>query len=700
MPSLTPLFSPASIAVVGVSQDPSKVGSIVYQNILEAGFAGDVYPVNPKYDQIGDTPCFSSLKSLPKPPELVAIAVPADRTPDLLLEAAQAGAKAAIIYAAGFSEVGEEGAALEAELVAIAQKHDLTLLGPNTLGLLVPGTQLNASFAGSQLVAGDIAVMSQSGAYCTALQDMSLATGVGFSHLVSLGNKAALNEQTLLEYWLEDKHVKALGAYLESIDDGKEFVRTYALHPERKPLVVIKPGKSTGAQRAMSSHTASLASPSTLIETALEQHGIIQVDTVRELFNQLMCFSWSPLPAGPRTAILTNAGGAGIVSTDELEAVGLSLATLDPNTREALAAQLPASASTHNPVDVMGDAPAQRYQTALELLLTDPGVDAVLLLLTPQQTTQITQTAAIITEAARTTEKPIFPVFIGGTHVAAGLQWLWAHRIPAFSEQLDAAQCLARMLQFSQKKPRPTRSSQNTSHTPHPKLTTLLKTAPDATGVISVPDALAHQLLDAAGIVLPQQVLVHSLDAAEEFAKHHWPVVLKAPSESIEHKTEARAVYTQLHTRVSLAQAWDALTQLVPAPLLIQEHVSGLAEIFVGIQRDGDAQVYHPNGLGFGHLLTVGAGGIYTEVYQDVAHVLLPATADELLDTLKKTRVFKILTGARGKKSLAYYKLIDQLSAFQTLVLTHPEIVSLDCNPILIDHRRAVAVDVKLQIKK
>lgn len=703
--TLDALFQPKSIAVVGVSRNPEKLGSIVLHNIIDGDYQGSLYPVNPKYPRLYDLKCYKKVSAITQAVDLVCICVPAESVVAVLEDCAKKKVQTCIIFSAGFSEVGERGTELENHIKSIAKENNITLLGPNCLGVLAASSKLNASFAASSIRQGDIAFMSQSGACCSAILDMSQATGVGFSHFVSIGNKAGVGEIDLLEKWLTDDAVKVIGAYLEEIDDGRDFVTTVRQSQTQKPCVVLKPGKSIAAQTAIASHTGSLAGSAQIIETALAQNGLIQVATLRELFQQMLCFSWCSLPLGNKVAILTNAGGPGVITTDELDNAGLQLAELSTATQAALSEVLPAAASVHNPVDIIGDARADRYRAALQVLIQDESVDAVILLLTPQLMTQITDTAKQIVTVARQTRKPILPVFIGGSHVASGMQWLFAHAIPAFSDSSDAIRCLQHMYWFQEFKRK--NSSKNSQP---PRLTDLKYNSQYRSEVHTtagkdpapISDTLAHRLCEEVRITLPKQVVVHDIEHALEFADHHYPVVLKVPSEILQHKTEHAAVMTNILNKSQLATAFGELAELVttelnkPLSLLIQEQIQARAEVFIGVQRDGSSTVYEKNGIGFGHHLTVGHGGIYTEVYQDVAHALLPSTQKELLSALEHTKLFKILKGTRSERPLAYFKLLEMIESVQQLVLTHPKIVSIDINPVLVTKRRAVAVDVKI----
>lgn len=706
MKNLDKLFEPSSIAIVGVSQDPSKLGSVLYSNVVESGFKGKIYPINPKYDEIFGRKAYKSISQAPGKVDLAAIAVPAPFVVDVLKDAGKKKVKAAIIITAGFKEVGGEGETLEKELIKTAEKYGIRLLGPNCLGMINPLKGLNASFAASTPAVGNVAFLSQSGAFCTAVLDMSLDRNFGFSHFVSLGNKSDIDELDLIDYWYKDDNVNVVGAYLEEIAYGKDLMQLVRENGNKKPLIVFKPGESEQAQKAISSHTGSMAGSTQTFRTAIAQNGIIESREVNEMFNLMMGFSWAKLPKGKRVAIITNAGGPGIIATDEIVNAGLEMAELSKESKDAMKKCLPATASVANPVDVIGDALAQRYQAPIELVSKDENVDAVLVILTPQLVTQIEETAKLIINSSKLSEKPIFAVFLGGKYVNTGLQRLYDNKVPAFRYISDAVNVMKKMYQYqaSQTSKKSNGKDElmklNGKGKYRKEIQELVKK-----GQTSPDEELVAKMAEEVGIDLPGQIVTSSVKDAVLFAEEKYPVVAKATTSSIAHKTDVKALYLNIRNEEELREKFETLQKTIKevtgksnAEILVQEMIEADELLLLGANRDGGHDVYENNSKGFGHLLVVGKGGIYTEVYKDIESSLVPSTRKELEEALDKTKVSQILTGARGMEKLAVAKVIDALESVQKLVILYPEIESLDINPIMVNKKRAVAVDIKLFI--
>lgn len=708
MAQLQALFNPQSIAIIGASSDPASLGTVLYDNLRAGGFEKPIFFVNPKYDNLWDHPCYKSILDVPEPVDMVLIAIPAKFIPDVLNQSGEKGIKSAIIISAGFSETGEEGKKLEEELIQIAASHEIRLLGPNCLGLIVPGSKMNASFAASTTADGNIAFLSQSGAFCTAMIDWALDTNVGFSHFVSLGNKADVDEVDLILDWKDDDSVQVIAAYLEEIEDGRDFVS--AIEQTSKPVVVLKPGESEEAKQAMTSHTGSLATSSLVTRTALSQANAIQVSTMQEMFNLMMSLSWSLLPQGNRIAVVTNAGGPGIIATDALKAEGLELAEFSPKTQNYLNQNLPPTANTHNPVDVIGDALAERFKLPLDALAQDENVDGIIVIVTPQLVTQIEETAKLIITEAKHLAKPIFTAFVGGKYSLTGKLRLFENKIPAFDYVESAIKTMAHMYRYKKglenkvvDAPSFKRNKNTDTHA------VLEKYAEgDAQALTSVD---AGRLLDEFEVDVPQQAVIHSADEAVHFANNvGYPIVIKSASDKILHKTDLKALYLNITNEDQLRETFTQLTSNMrhvigdnqPLPVLIQEQVSEGVEVILGANRDGASNVYdQEDGIpGFGHVLLFGTGGIYTEVYSDTSSRLVPAHSDELRSMLAETEIYQILEGARGQEPKAVQRVVETLEKLQAMVMTYPLIEQIDINPAFVTKTRCVVVDFKVIVKK
>ncbi|MBD3280403.1 hypothetical protein GF389_02675 [Candidatus Dojkabacteria bacterium] len=707
--SLDKLFNPKSIAVVGVSEDPTKLGSVLYSNIIDSGYKGKVYPVNPKHDELYGVKAYHSVNTIRDKIDLVAIAVPAKFVIDVIKDAGKQGAKAAIVITAGFKEIGKDE--LETELVKTASKYGIRLLGPNCLGMINPLADLNASFAASTPEKGDVSFLSQSGAFCTAVLDMAIEKNLGFSHFVSLGNKADIGELDLLDMWYKDDEVKVIGAYLEEISQGKDLLEMVRTHDNKKPLIMFKPGKSRHAQEAISSHTGSMAGSAETFQAAIRQNGIIESNEVNDMFYTMMGFSWAPLPKGPRVAVVTNAGGPGIIATDELVENGLEMAEISEKSKKAMKNFLPPTASVKNPIDVIGDALAQRYQAPIDILAQDENVDAILVILTPQLVTQIEETAKLIINSAKLYNKPIYPVFLGGKYAKMGLQRLYDNKIPAFIYIKDAVSVIRKMYEYSsfcgkQSEAAEKRKKSLVKIQGKGKYTKEMQKLVEK-GMINPPEELVEKLAKEVELDLPGQIITSEIKDALHFAEDRYPVVAKATTKSIAHKTDVKALYLNIKTEAELSEKFEKLQSTIAkvskeknAEILVQEMIEADELLLIGANRDGSADVYESGSQGFGHLLVVGKGGIYTEVYKDIETTLVPSTREEFEKTLDRTRVSDVLRGARGMDKLAVKEVLDALEAVQKLVLLYPEIESLDINPIMVNKKRAVAVDLKIFLAK
>ncbi|MGD8244442.1 MAG: CoA-binding protein, partial [Anaerolineae bacterium] len=435
---LEALFSPQAVAVVGASTNPEKLGYSVLDNIIKYGYEGQVHPVNPKAKEILGRTCYPRVTEIPGPLDLAVIVVPSKFVAGVMKDCGEKGIGAAIIITAGFREAGAEGRAMEREVIEIAQEYNIRVVGPNCLGVIDTNSSLNASFAAGMPDQGEISFMSQSGALCTGILDWAALNGLGFASFVSLGNKGDLNETDFVEVWRDDPNTDVVMAYLEGVVDGDAFIQAARSLTKVKPFIVVKSGTTSAGSRAVSSHTGTLAGSDAAYDAAFKQAGILRARSVSELFTYSTALAYQPLPAGRRVAIITNAGGPGIMATDACVNGGLQLATLSSETVDYLHEVLPPAANHYNPIDVLGDARSDRFEKALAAALNDPGVDAVIFLLTPQAMTDIEDTARAVVRISNQQDKPVLACFMGGKDVAAGNRILGAGRIPFYGFPEDA----------------------------------------------------------------------------------------------------------------------------------------------------------------------------------------------------------------------------------------------------------------------
>lgn len=714
MRNLDALFNPRSIAVIGASTDPTKVGSIIVKNLIDSGFSGKIYPVNPKATAIHSLPAYADLQSIPDSIDQVTICIPANGVLQAVSDCAVKGVSSIIIISAGFSETGSANKKLQDDITKICQENHITLVGPNVIGVIHPATRLNNSWMQRPAIPGSIAFVSQSGALCCSILDVAAHYDLRFSHFCSIGNKADLDELDLIDYFQQNDEVKVIAAYLEDVTRGYDFIRQLRLHTN-KPVIIYHSGKTAPAATAALSHTGSMTSDRDLIRTAFQAANILEATTVREFCLLMQAFSHTDLHSLPQSsqyAIITNAGGPGIIATDELVNLDGSLASLSNDTKTKLQTLLPPAASVNNPVDILGDALADRYAQALDIVGDDPEVKIIINIVTPQHVTQAESTAKTIVDyATKHQDKTVLTVFLGDEFFAQARQLLITSGFLAFNEIRDAIRISHFLTQYA----RNLKACQNQDiadnyryvteyHHGNDLLTSLL--ADQTKSPLVLPDQLAHELMREVGIELPDHIITADLNEALSFAQNHFPLVIKATNQTLIHKTDAGGVITNITNNEQLANAFTNLQNQLnqnnqAVPLLLQEMITdSKLEFFLGAKRDGNSHVYQGNHRGFGHLITFGQGGIYTEVHRDLARFLVPDSPNHITQLLHQTKIYSLIQGYRGQAPLPENTIIDAIMAIQKLVIAYPEITALDINPLLITPQKAVAVDVKIFIAK
>ena len=696
--TLDQFFNPRAVAVVGASADPSKLGYAVLNNVVEHGFTGAVYPINPKADEILGLKAYPSLLATPGPLDLVVVVVPPKAVAGVLEEAGQKGAKGAIVITAGFREVGPQGMAMEKELLAIARKHGMRLIGPNCLGIIDTYAPLQASFALGMPLQGKIAFMSQSGALCTSILDMALADDIGFSRFVSLGNKADLNEIDFLQVWGSDPNSTVITAYLEGIADGGRFIEVARSVSKRTPVIAIKSGTTQAGSKAVSSHTGTLAGSERAYEAAFQQAGVLRAGSVQDLFDMAVAFAQQPLPATDAVAVVTNAGGPGIMATDALERAGLQLATLSPETQSYLKAGLPAAASAANPVDVLGDAMADRYALAINAVADDPNVGSIIVVLTPQIMTQIRETAQAVAEVSQRTGKPILTAFMGKQTIGAGEQILRAHGLPNYPVPERAVNALAAMVRQKQWQERPMPQVERFDVNKDAVAEVFRQVKAD--GRLAIGDAEARAIQAAYGIPFPQSVLAKTAEEAGQAAEAMgFPVVLKITSPDILHKTDIGGVKLNLQSAEAVRDAFDLMVyraqRYEPSAeiwgCLVQQQIKGGKEVLLGMNRDPQ----------FGPLLVFGLGGIYVEALKDVTFRVAPIDRRQAREMLSEIRAYPLLRGVRGEPPSDSNAIVDAILRLSQLVTDFPEIVEIDINPLMVfeQGKGALGIDMRLILR-
>ncbi len=696
--SLDCFFSPQSIAIIGASTNTSKLGYAVLDNLVNGDFLRDgrkVYPINPKADEILGLPAYPLVSDIPDPIDLAVIVIPYPLVPEAMRTCGEKGIPAVIVISAGFREAGMDGLEREQELIEITNEYNIRLIGPNCLGVINTVIPMNASFSAGLPPNGPMDFMSQSGALGTAILDWAQAGRLGLNKFVSLGNKADVSEIDLLRAWAKDPTSNVILSYMEGLPDGQEFISVAREVSKIKPIVALKSGVTQAGSRAVSSHTGSLAGSEQAYEAAFRQSGVLRAHSLQDLFDMARAFGYlSPLQ-GDQIAIVTNAGGPGILATDALERAGLKLARFKPECIKALEQFLPDAASAANPIDVLGDARADRYRFALEQVIESPSVDGILVILTPQAMTEIVETAAVIAEISEKVDIPILASFMGEARVEAGIETMAKHNVPNFAFPERAAMVLQAMSQYREYRARPLPSFESFNVDQKAVRETIDRVLDE--GRLSIGDAEAKSILTAYGLQAPPSEIAETAEKAVEIAAEMgYPVVLKIASPDILHKTDVGGVKVGLQNATDVRDAFDLITyrsqRYLPEARLwgcqVQKMVPSGLEILIGMNRDPQ----------FGPLVTFGLGGIYVEALKDASFRIAPFSRDEAAQMLTEIRAKALLDGVRGEPPVDKETLIEALLRISQLVLDFPEIAELDINPFIVfeEGRGGVALDMRL----
>ncbi len=682
---LAALFEPRSIAVIGASRRKEAVGYAVFHNLVAGGFQGDIYPVNPKAERIDYVPCVPSVEEIPGPVDLAVIVVPAPCVPQVLEECGRKGVKAVIVISAGFGESGEDGVRLQSEAHAMAQKYGMPLLGPNCLGLINtdPAVSMNASFSRATPRPGKIAFISQSGALCAAVLDYA-GTNVGFSKFVSLGNKADLTELNLIRYLKDDKQTEVILMYLEDLAEGHPFIQTVREITgdlsRTKPVLAIKSGRTRQGAKAAASHTGSLMGSDEVYDAIFAQAGVLRVDSIEEMFDLGVAFANEPLPKGNRVAIVTNAGGPGIMMTDACVRYGLELAELTSETREALRKVLPAAASVSNPVDILGDAQHDRYEKVLEIVQKDPSVENIIVLLTPQAMTDIEATAHAIVRFDQKTATPLVTCFMGVMDVTPGVKILQDNHTPHYTFPESAARVLGAMYRYRQWLERP-RTPERRFDVNEETVSRVVQNArKKGRSILLIHECM--EILEAYDFpVLPWKLAHSPEEAGRAAAEIGFPVVLKAVSEKVVHKFDVGGVFLGLTDEARVKDAAASLirnVQAIPGAtldgILVQKMAGAGREVILGMKRD-------PH---FGPVLMFGLGGIYVEALRDVTFRIAPIRELGAYRMMENIRSACLLKGVRGERPSDRGAVAESLERLSQLACKHPFIQEIDINPLLV----------------
>ena len=700
--NLQTLFYPKSVAIVGTNKVKGTVPGDIFINILQAELNGIIYPVNPREQYIGSVKAYKYVIDIPDPVDLAVIVFPSVVCDKALEQCGEKGIKTAIIISAGFEEIGEKGLEREEQIKAIAEKWDMSFIGPNCLGVINtdPVSKLNASFARKFPAEGNIAFLSQSGALCTDVLDYAQAKNIGFSKFVSFGNKADISEIDLLYYLMDDKKTKVILLYLEEITDGPGLMKAAkdVIEKSHKPVLIMKSGRTPAGASAAASHTGSLAGSDEICDAAFRQAGIIRCDNVEDMFNIAIAFAYQPLPKSEKVAIITNAGGPGVLTTDQAIKEGLKLAQFSEETTKKFKRSLPSTANIKNPVDVIGDARADRYHAAMTGAILDEDVDGLFIILTPQSMTDIEKIAEEIAKIAHESSKPIYTSFMGEADVSSGIKILQKHHLPHYS--LPEAMCkpYASNLFFSQLIKQEIEKPIVFTDVDTKKAQSIIEENILAKRSY-LPEHKAVKVVEAYNLpVVPNGLATSANEAGKIADRIGYPVVMKVMSDDIVHKfdvkgvvlnvnskEEAEATYTEINSNVS---------KLMPEAkidgIYIAKQIKKGTEVILGIKRDPS----------FGSVVMFGLGGIFVEIFKDVSFRVAPIDKDSAINMIKEINSSKMLLGARGRKVLDIDSIAEAIMRLSQLAIECPQIEELDINPLIVleEGEGCYVADTKINI--
>lgn len=696
--NLGKLFSPHSVAIVGTNSVKGSVPYDILHNTIESGYTGKVYPVSPGEKIIDQIKTYKYVIDIEEPVDLAILVFPAAVIHMALEQCGQKGIKAVIIISAGFKEIGGAGIDREKQIQDIANHYNISIVGPNCLGVINtdPLIQLNASFARAMPEQGSIAFLSQSGALCTAVLDYARSRHIGFSKFISFGNKADVTEMDLLLYLMHDDQTKVILLYLEEITDGRGLMEAAIKVKEEsgKPVLMIKAGRTTEGAAAAASHTGSLAGSDTICDAALRQAGIIRCHDMVELFDRAVAFAYQPAPKGDKVAIITNAGGPGVLATDAVIDQGLRLASFSEQTAKLLKRHLPSTANRSNPIDVIGDARTDRYNAAMKATFEDEDVNAVFVILTPQSMTDIDLIAKEVVQVSAGYSKPVYTSFMGEADVRSGIEILNQHGIPNYRIPESMADALKYVYQFQNQNHEETRRASDDSISVNAKgiIDMVMRE-----GRNSLTETEGMELLKAYGFPTLSHQLIHSADEAiKAFEAFEGPVVMKVLSADIWHKTDVGGIQLNINTPEAAGTAYNQIMESVKRNIpeaqvegiLMLPMVEGGEEVILGMKRDAS----------FGPVILFGMGGVLVELYQDVSFRVAPITEQQAGEMMQEVTGTKLLQGYRGRDRLPVEAVKKNLVQLSQLVMQLDEIEEMDINPLIVTRQGCYVVDVKIKL--
>jgi len=695
---LSGFFKPKGVALIGASSNPEKLGYGILSNMIDYHYDGKVYPVNPKDDEILGLKCYKDVIDVPDPVELAVIIIPVKLIAAALKKCGQRGIKNDIIISGGFKEVGEDGAKLEEELLQIARQYDIRFIGPNCVGTMDLYSGLNSTFIDGMPQKGGIGFMSQSGAVCGAVVNLFKDKGVGFSYFVSLGNEADVNETDVIEYFGQDKNTSVIAAYVEAIQDGRRFLDVAKDVSRHKPIVIIKSGRSDAGAKAVSSHTGSLAGTYTAYQAAFMQAGVIEVETISQLFNMAAVLDTQSIPVGDKVAIVTNSGGPAALASDSLADNGLSLATLSEDSTRKMKKFLNPSAQVSNPIDMLGGATPEEYNKVLNILSEDEKVDTIFTIYVPTSLVDPADVAAAISEQSNNTDKPIFTCFIADEALTETRKTLFDNKLPMIVYPDEIGAMLGGMKKYNRWLDREQKASEILIDIDVDSARAKLESL--RPGYKTLGEADTRPILKAYGIPVVSGILAKDQDEAVVNAKElGFPVALKLISADVFHKSDAGGVVLNLRDENEIRHACvsvkDQVLKKVPGAdiegFLIEKMAKDGIDVIIGMKRD-------PN---FGPLMMFGMGGIYVELFKDIAFGVAPITRDDVLDMINNTKAAKLLKGYRGSPPADIDSINDSVLRLAQLALDIPKIKEIEINPLRVFNKGqgSCALDARILLE-
>ncbi len=690
-------FNPKSVAVVGASRTPGKVGYDILKNIIQYEYKGSIYPINPSATEILGIKTYTSLLDVPDEIDLAIVAVPPKGVLEVIEQCGKKGISAAVIITAGFRESGLEGSKLESELIKKAKETGVRFIGPNCLGLIDTYSRLNATFAAGMPAQGSIGFFSQSGALCLAVLDRALPDGIGFSKFISMGNKADISDTDIMQALAQDDKTKVILGYIEGLNDGKRFMEVATEVSKKKPLIILKAGITSSGAKAASSHTGALAGREAAFDAAFKQSGVIRAHTLNELFNFALAFANQPLPLGPNVVIVTNSGGPGILAADACDKTGLQLIPLYKEIVDKLRTFLPPVASFYNPIDILGDAGAERYEKTLNTILNDERINALIVLLTPTAVVDVEATSNAIVNISKKIDRPILTSFMGKKTVEPGVKILMQNNVPNYSYPEEAVSTLYAMYHYNvwiKKKQKTYIQFEGFKERAKKVFDRAIEEKRDR-----LTDKEAYEILKAYGFSVPKTLFARTPEEAVISAnKIGYPVVMKILSPHIIHKSDIRGVRINLKNKKDVENAFFDITthvrNIMPTAtiygVLIQEMVTEGKEIIMGISSDPQ----------FGHMIMFGLGGIYVEVMRDISFRIVPLSKEDVHEMVREIKAFPLLRGVRGETEADIEAIEKSLLILSQMAVDFPQIVEADINPVLVRKKGEglIAIDARFTI--